>query len=96
MKWRPPNIGHKQDWQEKFRNIRLGRKGVEEAEKVENSSMAVPFYDENLYILSVKNDMEAKVKGISFCTFLNGFLSHLMDGVDYSFRGLMCSPWWNV
>ncbi|KAL4271982.1 hypothetical protein GQ457_13G002130 [Hibiscus cannabinus] len=59
-KWMPANLGTKQEWQERFKNIRLGRKGVEDSEKVENSTMAVAFYDENLYLLRVKNDSEAK------------------------------------
>ncbi|XWS51841.1 hypothetical protein CRYUN_Cryun11dG0017200 [Craigia yunnanensis] len=48
-------------WQERFKNIRIGRKGVEDSEKVEYSTMAVPFYDENIYVLNMKNDAEAKV-----------------------------------
>ncbi|KAL6205479.1 hypothetical protein ACLB2K_022738 [Fragaria x ananassa] len=66
-RWRPPNIGtkqewqdRKQEWQDRLRNIGKGKKGVEETEKAEYSSMAVPYYDENLYILNMKNDMEAK------------------------------------
>ncbi|XP_050368540.1 uncharacterized protein LOC126786684 [Argentina anserina] len=67
LRWRPPNIGtkqewqdRKQEWQDKLRNIGKGKKGVEEVEKAEYSPMAVPYYDENLYILNMKNDMEAK------------------------------------
>ncbi|TYJ96562.1 rab3 GTPase-activating protein catalytic subunit isoform X2 [Cucumis melo var. makuwa] len=59
-RWRPSNIGTKQDWQDKFKNIRLGKKAAEDTEKVENPTMAVPFYDENLYLLNMKNDIEAK------------------------------------
>ncbi|KAE8688630.1 Rab3 GTPase-activating protein catalytic subunit isoform 5 [Hibiscus syriacus] len=59
-KWMPANLGTKQEWQERFKNIRLGRKGVEDSEKVENSTTAVAFYDENLYFLKVKNDIESK------------------------------------
>jgi Rab3 GTPase-activating protein catalytic subunit len=61
IKWRPKNIGIKQDWQDKFKNIRLGRKEAEDTDKVGDANMAIPFYDENLYILNVKNDLEAKV-----------------------------------
>ncbi|XVE80413.1 hypothetical protein DITRI_Ditri14bG0137600 [Diplodiscus trichospermus] len=60
-RWRPANLGVKQEWQERFKNIRIGRKGVEDSDKVENSTMAVPFYDENIYLLNMKNDAEAKV-----------------------------------
>lgn len=71
-RWRPPNIGTKQEWQDRLRNIGKGKKGVEETEKAEYSSMAVPYYDENLYILNMKNDMEAKVILFLcvFCFFL--------------------------
>ncbi|XP_015899832.2 uncharacterized protein LOC107433094 [Ziziphus jujuba] len=60
LRWRPPQITTKQDWQDKLRNIGLGRKSVEDTEKAENSNMSVPFYDENLYLLNMKNDLEAK------------------------------------
>ena len=78
-RWRPPNIGtkqewqdRKQEWQDRLRNIGKGKKGVEETEKAEYLSMAVPYYDENLYILNMKNDMEAKVILFLcvFCFFL--------------------------
>ncbi|KAK6229743.1 Rab3GAP catalytic subunit [Theobroma cacao] len=59
-RWRPANLGTKQEWQERFKNIRIGRKGVEDTEKVENSTMAAPFCDENMYLLNMKNDAEAK------------------------------------
>lgn len=59
LRWRPPNIGTKQEWQDRLRNIGKGKKGVED-EKAEYSTMAVPFYDENLYLLNMKNDIEAK------------------------------------
>ncbi|CAL5190651.1 unnamed protein product [Lathyrus oleraceus] len=60
-KWRPPHIGIKQDWQDKFKNIRIGRKEeAEDTDKTGDANMAIPFYDENLYILNVKNDLEAK------------------------------------
>ncbi|CAJ2633063.1 unnamed protein product [Trifolium pratense] len=66
IKSRPKNIGIKQDWQEKFRNIRIGRKEVEaeDTDKVGDANMAIPFYDENLYILNVKNDLEAKASEV--------------------------------
>ncbi|KAM3744198.1 hypothetical protein ACB098_06G034200 [Castanea mollissima] len=60
LRWRPAPIGTKQDWQDRLRSIKFGRKVVEDSEKVENSAMSVPFYDENLYLLNMKNDLEAK------------------------------------
>lgn len=63
IKWRPPHIGIKQDWQDRINNIRKGRKEVEDTDKVGDTNMAaVPFYDENLYILNMKNDLDAKVR----------------------------------
>lgn len=61
LRWRPAQIVTKQDWQDRFRNIKFGKKGFEDTEKVENSAMSVPYYDENLYLLNMKNDLEAKV-----------------------------------
>ncbi|KAG5002002.1 hypothetical protein JHK87_023074 [Glycine soja] len=61
IKWRPPHIGTKQDWQDRINNMRKGRKEVEVTDKVGDVSMAsAPFYDENMYILNVKNDLDAK------------------------------------
>ncbi|TKY57312.1 Rab3 GTPase-activating protein catalytic subunit [Spatholobus suberectus] len=60
IKWRPPHIGIKQDWQDRIKTIRRGRKEVEDTDKVGDANMAIPFYDDNLYILNVKNDLEAK------------------------------------
>ncbi|KAE8723538.1 putative pentatricopeptide repeat-containing protein [Hibiscus syriacus] len=60
-RWKPTNLGTKQEWQERFRNIGIGRKGVEDSKKVEISIMAVLFYDENIYLLNMKNDTEAKL-----------------------------------
>lgn len=58
LKWRPPQIKTKQDWQERLKNITtIGRKGDEDTEKAENSTM---FYDENLILLNMKNEQEAK------------------------------------
>ncbi|RDX94350.1 Rab3 GTPase-activating protein catalytic subunit [Mucuna pruriens] len=60
IRWRPPHIGIKQDWQDRIKNLRRGRKEVEDTDKVGDANMAIPFYDENLYLLNVKNDLEAK------------------------------------
>ena len=65
MRCRPGNIGTKLDWQDRLKNtIRSGGKRVPDSSssnKAENSTMAIPFYDENLYLLNMKNDEEAKV-----------------------------------
>ncbi|XP_065862416.1 uncharacterized protein [Euphorbia lathyris] len=67
LRWKPAHIKTKQEWQDRFKNIRIGKKGAENhSEKVENSTMAAPFYDENLYILNMKNDAEAKGSQVSF------------------------------
>ncbi|KAL2322678.1 hypothetical protein Fmac_027057 [Flemingia macrophylla] len=61
IKWRPPHIGIKQDLQDRFNNIRKGRKEVKVTDKVGDINMAsVPLYDEDLYILNGKNDLDAK------------------------------------
>ncbi|XP_048235075.1 rab3 GTPase-activating protein catalytic subunit isoform X2 [Ricinus communis] len=68
LKWRPSNIVTKQEWQDRFKNIRIGKRGGAEnqSERVENPTMAAPFYDENLYLLNMKNDAEAKGSQVSF------------------------------
>ncbi|KAE9596364.1 putative Rab3 GTPase-activating protein catalytic subunit [Lupinus albus] len=64
IKWRTPHIGIKQDWQERIKNIRIGRKEVQDTDKIGDPDMAVPFYDENLFILNMKNDLEAKASEV--------------------------------
>ncbi|XP_030542828.1 rab3 GTPase-activating protein catalytic subunit isoform X1 [Rhodamnia argentea] len=62
LRWRPPPItlGSKQDWQDRLRNIRRGRKGADDTEKSENSKMSFPIFDENLYMVNEKNDAESR------------------------------------
>ncbi|XP_028796760.1 rab3 GTPase-activating protein catalytic subunit-like, partial [Neltuma alba] len=61
MKWRPAYRGIKQDWQDRIKNIRIRRKEVEETDELRDITMAVPFYEENLYTVNKKYDLEAKV-----------------------------------
>ena len=74
----------KQDWQGRLRSIKFGRKGFEDTEKVENSAMSVPFYDENLYLLNMKNDLEAKVAFymLKFCVYVYCF-THEVEPASY-------------
>lgn len=73
--WRTAHIRKKQEWQNKLKYLRIGRKEVEDQDKLEDSAMAAPFYDENLFILKAKQEQEAKVssKGppfqIRFCCY---------------------------
>ncbi|KAI3688523.1 hypothetical protein L2E82_46151 [Cichorium intybus] len=48
-RWRPEPIKTKQDWQERFKNIRFGKKGVQEADKAEDPTIT---FDENLFLTS--------------------------------------------
>ncbi|KAI5674785.1 hypothetical protein M9H77_15149 [Catharanthus roseus] len=48
---KPPPIKIKQDWQERFKNIRIRKKGLDDTEKAENSKMAYAIFDENLYLI---------------------------------------------
>ncbi|GAY46457.1 hypothetical protein CUMW_097230 [Citrus unshiu] len=78
-KWRPACIGTKQDWQDRFKNIRIGRKGVEETEKVENSTMAAPFYDDNIVqTLSISSE----VASIHLMVSDVGFLLERLKATD--------------
>lgn len=49
---RPEPIKTKQDWQERFKNIRFGKKGVQETDKPDDAAMSFPFFDENLFLPS--------------------------------------------
>ncbi|XP_010443107.1 PREDICTED: uncharacterized protein LOC104726039 isoform X4 [Camelina sativa] len=73
--WRAAHIRKKQEWQNKLKNLRIGRKEVEDQEKAEDSTMAAPFYDENLFILKAKQDQEAKASDV-------GFLVESLNAVD--------------
>ncbi|KAL1562957.1 rab3 GTPase-activating protein catalytic subunit isoform X1 [Salvia divinorum] len=60
---RPQPIKTKQDWHEKLRNLRLGKKGAEDGGKPDNSTMAYAIFDDNLYLIqergfSKPNDLE--------------------------------------
>lgn len=57
LRWGPSNVVAKQDWQDKFKNIGRGGKGAEESE---SSAMAIPFLNENVYQMSMKNALESK------------------------------------
>ncbi|KAK6934476.1 Rab3GAP catalytic subunit, conserved domain [Dillenia turbinata] len=65
LRWKPPSIVTKQEWQDRFKNIRLGKSSGENTEKAEDSTMAVPFFDENVFVISVRNESEAKGSAVS-------------------------------
>ncbi|KAK4386962.1 putative tetraacyldisaccharide 4'-kinase, mitochondrial [Sesamum angolense] len=63
---RPSPIKTKRDWHERFRNIRIGKRGPEDSRKSDNSTMAYAIFDDNLYLkgnkeVSDKNDSEDQV-----------------------------------
>ncbi|KAL0320812.1 UNVERIFIED_CONTAM: Rab3 GTPase-activating protein catalytic subunit [Sesamum radiatum] len=63
---RPSPIKTKRDWHERFRNIRIGKRGPEDSRKTDNSTMAYAIFDDNLYLkgnkeVSDKNDSEDQV-----------------------------------
>lgn len=70
MRWRPPQLKTKPDWQDRFKNIRIGKKGVEDTDTPENSTMSVPNYDEKIYLVNMKYDAEAKVS-LHILTYMN-------------------------
>lgn len=74
--WRSAHIRKKQEWQNKLKNLRIGRKEVEDQENLEDSTMAAPFYDENLFILKAKQEQEARVSMVTFSA--TGFLKSSM------------------
>lgn len=54
--WRPPPIGTKLDWQERFKNLGIGKRGSEDIENEKGDKCAMSFfiYDENLCYTSPK------------------------------------------
>ncbi|KAL0311003.1 UNVERIFIED_CONTAM: Rab3 GTPase-activating protein catalytic subunit [Sesamum angustifolium] len=63
---RPSPIKTKRDWHERFRNLRIGKRGPEDSRKSDNSTMAYAIFDDNLYLkgnkeVSDKNDSEDQV-----------------------------------
>ncbi|CAH1429669.1 unnamed protein product [Lactuca virosa] len=52
-RWRPEPIKTKQDWQDRFKNIRFGKKGAPEADKSDDTSISVPIFDENMFLPSL-------------------------------------------
>nr|GLL22566.1 rab3 GTPase-activating protein catalytic subunit [Ipomoea trifida]GMC74536.1 rab3 GTPase-activating protein catalytic subunit [Ipomoea batatas] len=48
LRWKPPQIKAKQDWQDRLKSIRIGKRG---AEDTEDSTMAYAIFDENLYLM---------------------------------------------
>ncbi|XP_059662466.1 uncharacterized protein LOC132308409 [Cornus florida] len=60
LRRKPAPIKTKQDWQERLKNIRIGKKGIEDIEKAENATMAFTIFDENLYMMRVRDVSESK------------------------------------
>ncbi|CAN7066887.1 unnamed protein product [Brassica rapa subsp. trilocularis] len=73
--WRTAHIRKKQEWQNKLKNLRIGRKEVvEDKDKAEDSTMLAPFYDQNSLILKAQ-EQEAKASDV-------GNLVQVLNAVD--------------
>lgn len=59
-KRRTEPIKVKQDWQEKLKNIRIGKRGVQEPERTDNLTMSFAIFDENLYLPSSRDVPQSK------------------------------------
>ncbi|XP_055824066.1 uncharacterized protein LOC129892512 [Solanum dulcamara] len=57
---RPPPIKAKQDWQERFKNIRIGKRGTECTDKAESPGMAYAIFDENICFMSEREIPNSK------------------------------------
>jgi Rab3 GTPase-activating protein catalytic subunit len=54
-RWRPIPIKTKKDWQERLKNIRIGKRGVEDFQKgEEKAAMSFAIFDENLYMADTR------------------------------------------
>ncbi|PIN11366.1 hypothetical protein CDL12_16034 [Handroanthus impetiginosus] len=58
---RPRPIKTKQDWHERLKNIRIGKRGPEDSEKPDNSVMAYAIFDDNLYLMGEREFSHSKV-----------------------------------
>lgn len=63
---RPKPIKNKQDWHERLKNIRIGKKGPEDFEKPGNSTMAYAIFDENLYFMGEREFSPSNVSRTSY------------------------------
>lgn len=67
LKWRPAPIKAKQDWQERFKNIRIRKKEVEDnlPDEPDNSAMAFALFDQNLYLENPREVSQSKVRNFT-------------------------------
>lgn len=68
---RPQPIKTKQDWHDRFRNLRLGKKGAEDSGKPESSTMAYAIFDDNLYMMNEREFSHSNVSQISYIYFFD-------------------------
>ncbi|KAK3017410.1 hypothetical protein RJ639_006704, partial [Escallonia herrerae] len=62
-RWKPTPIKTKQDWHERLKNIRIGKRGVEDNEKADTLTMSFAIFDENLYLISARDVPQSKRAG---------------------------------
>lgn len=74
---RPRPIKTKQDWHEKLRNLRLGKKGAEDSGKPDSSTMAYAIFDDNLYMMHEREFSQSNVSQLS-CIYLVNFSTFLL------------------
>ncbi|KAF5807449.1 putative Rab3 GTPase-activating protein catalytic subunit [Helianthus annuus] len=61
-RWRPEPIKTKHDWQERFKNMRFGKKGVQEADKSDDATMSFTMFDDNV-LLPSRSPMSKEPEG---------------------------------
>ncbi|KAL3639978.1 hypothetical protein CASFOL_014946 [Castilleja foliolosa] len=57
---KPIKTNSKVDWHERLRNIRMGKRGAQDSEKPDNSTMAYAIFDENLYMMGEREFSNSK------------------------------------
>ncbi|KAK3025563.1 hypothetical protein RJ639_041041, partial [Escallonia herrerae] len=65
-RWKPTPIKTKQDWHERLKNMRIGKRGVEDNEKADNLTMSFAIFDENLYLISARDVPQSKMMIAAF------------------------------
>ncbi|XAR67429.1 hypothetical protein NMG60_11002192 [Bertholletia excelsa] len=57
---KPAPLKTKPDWQDRLKNFRIGKKGVEDFEKTGDSTMSFAIFDENLYFMDLRDVSHSK------------------------------------
>lgn len=94
-RWRPKPTKTKRDWQERLKNIRIGKRGVEDFEKAEKSTMSFAIFDENLY-MGMRDNPKPKVREFTtHSLWIENFYCYRTHSCLYTTTGWCNCPFHN-